>query len=126
MGHAASHLPMSSAQYLAWDEYQAIKHEFLHGELYATTGVRDRHATTVLNLAFALRQHLRGTPCRVDATDVKLRVEAANAYFYPDLRVTCGQADRSSPRITSLPADVVFADLEEDAPVAVLDRQSLS
>lgn len=58
MGQAAVHLPMSSTEYLAWDEYQTVKHEFLHGELYAMTGVRDRHATTVGNLYMAMRQLL--------------------------------------------------------------------
>ncbi len=41
----------------------------------------------------ALRQHLRGTPCRTFISDMKLRVEAADAYFYPDVLVTCSAAD---------------------------------
>ena len=101
MGHAAVDFRMSAPEFLAWDETQTIKHEFVAGEVYAMTGVSDRHATTVLNLALALRRHLTGTPCRIYATDVKLRVAAADAYFYPDIMVTCGEADRRSPLIKS-------------------------
>ena len=101
MGHAAVDFRMSAPEFLAWDGTQTIKHEFVAGEVYAMTGVSDRHATTVLNLALALRRHLTGTPCRIYATDVKLRVAAADAYFYPDIMVTCGEADRRSPLIKS-------------------------
>ena len=96
MGHAAVDFRMSAPEFLAWDETQTVKHEFLGGEVFAMTGVSDRHSTTVLNLVFAVRSHLRGTPCRIYATDVKLRVAVADAYFYPDIMVTCGESDRRS------------------------------
>jgi Uma2 family endonuclease len=101
MGHAAIDFRMSATEFLRWDESQTVKHEFVQGEVFAMTGVSDRHATTVLNLALTVRNHLKGSPCRVYATDVKLRVEAADAYFYPDLMVTCGEADRRSPLVKS-------------------------
>jgi Uma2 family endonuclease len=44
-------------------------------------------------VAMALRQHLSGTPCRTFITDMKLRVEAADAFYYPDVMVTCSAAD---------------------------------
>jgi Uma2 family endonuclease len=38
---------------------------------------------------------------------VKLRVAAADAYFYPDVFVTCSAADATSPKIKSEPLLVV-------------------
>lgn len=99
MGQAAEKLKFTAEEFLAWDDAQTVKHEYADGDVYAMAGVEDRHATVMLNCAMALRQHLRGTPCRVFATDVKLRVEASNAYFYPDVFVTCSEADQASPRI---------------------------
>jgi len=55
----------------------------------------------------ALRQHLRGSPCRVYAADVKLRVEAADCYFYPDVMVTCSSADLGDRLIKRGPLLVV-------------------
>lgn len=85
--------------FLAWDETQTERHEYLDGDVFAMAGVEDRHATVTGNVYIALRQHLRGSPCRVFATDVKLHVDAANAYFYPDVFVTCSEADRASALI---------------------------
>ncbi len=96
MGHAAAELHMSADEYLAWDATQTVKTEFVRGEVFSMTGVEDRHASVTLNLAVALRSHLRGTPCRIYVAEVKLRVAAADAFFYPDVFVTCGDADHAS------------------------------
>ncbi len=37
----------------------------------------------------ALHNHLRGSPCRVLMTDMKVRIDPANAFYYPDLLVSC-------------------------------------
>ncbi len=93
MGYALETRPMTAEQFLAWDETQTIKHEFVRGEVFAMTGGVDRNNTVAINLLVALRQHLRGTPCRVYGSDVKLRVEAADCFFYLDLMVTCSATD---------------------------------
>jgi len=54
-----------------------------------------------------LRTHLRGTPCRTFITDMKLRVEAADCYYYPDVMVTCSAADAADPLIKREPVLVV-------------------
>ena len=83
--------------YLAWEANQPVKHEYLAGEVFAMAGGSDAHVTVSLNLASALRAHLRGTPCRTYIADMKLRVAAADAYFYPDVFVTCSAADAQQP-----------------------------
>ncbi|HSM22582.1 MAG TPA: Uma2 family endonuclease, partial [Rubrivivax sp.] len=84
---------MTADEFLAWDAGQTVKHEFVRGEVFAMAGGEDRHYSVALNLAVALHQHLRGTPCRTFGSDVKLRVEAEDCFFYPDLMVTCSAAD---------------------------------
>ena len=46
--------------YLAWEESQAEKHEYINGEVFAMVGVRQSHGTATLNFAFALRRELKG------------------------------------------------------------------
>jgi Uma2 family endonuclease len=84
---------MSAEEFLAWDELQPERWEYVRGEVFLMTGGADRNYTVSLNLAIALRQHLRGTPCRVYGSDIKLRVDASNCFFYPDLMVTCSARD---------------------------------
>jgi Uma2 family endonuclease len=107
MGQALLQLPMSAAEYLAWEETQVAKHEFLAGEIFAMVGATKTHAALTLNLAIALRQHLRGSPCSVFVTDVRLRIEAADAYFYPDVLVTCSAADGEDPVVVREPVLVI-------------------
>jgi len=82
--------------YLAWEAGQPERHEYLQGEVYAMTGARDAHNTIAGNLFVLLREGLRGGPCRVYIADMKLRLDAAEAVFYPDLMVTCDPRDRTA------------------------------
>ncbi len=94
-------VPLSKSNFISSEEYlelelsSPIKHEYVAGEIFAMTGTSDSHNTIAGNLYMLLREHLRGTPCRVFMSDVKLKVEAADAYFYPDVMVTCETAPDS-------------------------------
>ena len=107
MGHAALNLPLSAADFLAWDAAQTTRHEFVRGEVFAMAGAGERHVTVALNVAMALRQHLTGSPCRTFITDMKLRVEAADAFFYPDVMVTCSARDAGDPQVKREPVLLV-------------------
>ena len=79
--------------YLAWEETQTERHEYIGGEVFARAGGSTVHNTLSGNAYIALRSQTHGTPCRVYMADVKLQVEAADASFYPDVFVTCSAAD---------------------------------
>ncbi len=103
MAQAAPKTIFSAADYLVWESAQLDRHEFLDGEVFAMAGAEDRHVTVSMNLAFALRQHLSGSPCRTYMSDMRLHVAAANSYFYPDVLVTCSALDLDSPMLKSEP-----------------------
>jgi len=107
MGQAALNLPLSSVDFLAWDATQATRHEFVRGEVLDMVGAGERHVTVAGNVYVALRQHLAGTPCRTFITDMKLRVEAADAFFYPDVMVTCSARDATDPQVKREPVLLV-------------------
>lgn len=103
MGRPAQTPVFSAADYLAWEATQAERHEFIDGEVFAMASAEDRHVTVTMNLAFALRQHLAGSPCRTYMSDMRLYVAAAESYFYPDVLVTCSALDLASPMTKSEP-----------------------
>jgi Uma2 family endonuclease len=103
MGVAAEKLHMSASDFLAWDATQTLRHEFVAGEVFAMAGAGEAHVTVALNVAMALRQHLAGSPCRTFISDMKLHVDAADAFFYPDVMVTCSAADAGDPLIKREP-----------------------
>ncbi len=98
---------LTAQAFLAWDESQPMRHEFSQGKVSARHGSDEKHVTAAGNIAIALRAHLRGTPCRTFINDMKLHVDAADAYFYPDVMVTCSKADAADPMIKREPVLVV-------------------
>ena len=96
-----------AAAYLAWEETQAERNEYIAGEVFAMVGVRQSHNVATLNLATILRRELKGSPCRVFVESVKTRVEAADCFFYPDVAVTCDTRDHQTPDYISHPILVI-------------------
>lgn len=66
------------------------KHEYEAGQVYAMTGASFNHNLIVSNLIGELRNRLRAQPCAVLGTDMRVRIQAADAAKYPDVLVVCG------------------------------------
>ena len=107
MSQPAHRLAFTYNDYLEWEERQPERHEYVRGEVFAMAGTSDRHNEISMNLTALLRQHLRGTPCRVFMADVKVRVDAADCGFYPDIQVTCAESDRADRLVKRSPVLVV-------------------
>jgi Uma2 family endonuclease len=104
MGHAQ---PASSlADFLAWEETQAERHEFVRGEVFAMVGVRRVHGILSGNIFAVLGQQLRGTPCRALSEPMKLQV-ADDVIFCPDVFDTCDAADLRTDQVFRAPTVVV-------------------
>ncbi len=84
---------MSLDEFLAWEREEPDRHEFDGFAIIAMTGASIAHVKITMNIAFALRQRLRGTGCRPLSSDAK--VIAGDSVRYPDVAVTCKpMADR--------------------------------
>ena len=71
---------ITSDQYLEMVEKSSIKHEYVDGYVYAMAGANDPYVTIVLNMAFVIRNHLRGSNCRVYMSDMKARIDLLNRF----------------------------------------------
>ena len=101
---------MTSDKFLEWEKTQIEKHEYLDGLVYpvhAMVGARDAHVTVAGNVFALLKSHLRGGPCRVYISDMKLQIDAANAHFYPDVFLTCDARDRAEDTSKRHPSLIV-------------------
>ncbi|MEZ2277803.1 MAG: Uma2 family endonuclease [Microcoleus sp.] len=85
---------ISPEEYLKLEELSPVKHEYIQGETYAMAGASDAHVTLSVNLVTLLRNHVRGSGCRVYMSDMKARIESRNIYYYPDVMVTCDERDK--------------------------------
>jgi Uma2 family endonuclease len=103
MASPAEKLPISAEDYLQGEASADCKHEYLNGEVWAMVGATDAHVTIAMNLGFLLKQSLKGTPCRAYISDMKANVEKTNAFFYPDVLVTCNPKDHGNPLFKQYP-----------------------
>jgi Uma2 family endonuclease len=82
-------MKLSVEEYLAREEKSEIRHEYVAGYVFAMAGATDAHNIIAGNVHARVRPHLRRSGCRVYMVDMKLRVEAVDAFYYPDVMVTC-------------------------------------
>jgi Uma2 family endonuclease len=87
---------ISPEDYLAAEEVRPIKHEYRQGEIYAMAGASKPHAIITGNVSVLLRNHLRGSGCIPYMADMKVRIEAADCYYYPDVAVSCDERDKNA------------------------------
>jgi Uma2 family endonuclease len=83
----------SFLEYLAIEEMNPVRHEFCDGEVWAMAGGSPDHAAIAINVASVLREQLRGRPCRVFGSDLRIRVRASGLATYPDASVVCSRLE---------------------------------
>lgn len=98
---------LSSAAYLQLEAASLIKHEYIDGQVYAMAGASDAHVTIAGNLFALLRSHVRDTNCRVYISDMKVRIESPNRFYYPDVMVTCDSRDRGTADYKRFPKLII-------------------
>ena len=97
---------LNLADYLAWENEQAARHEFYRGEVFAMVGARRVHGLVGGNLFAALKTHLKGSPCRAFVESMKVQV-ADDMLFYPDVFVTCDAQDLKTDMVFRRPLLII-------------------
>jgi Uma2 family endonuclease len=121
---------LTPEEYLEMEATSDLKHEYIAGEIYAMAGATDAHVTIAGNIFAMLLAHLRGSGCRVYISDMKVRIEEKNRFYYPDVMVTCEAEDRENNTYKQFPCLIieVLSDSTEafDRGDKFADYQSLS
>lgn len=98
---------LTPAEYLAWEEQQEFRYEYVDGEIRSMTGGTVNHSEIVTNLIAILKNHLRGGDCRILNSDGKVQTIESTSYFYPDISVTCDERDRTADKFVSHPCLII-------------------
>ena len=82
-------------EYLEGEEQSDIKHEYIGGIVFAMAGGTVRHVLLSSNFLGPLHAHLRGGPCRVFGSDLRVRLflSERDLFYYPDVTVACDPRD---------------------------------
>jgi len=90
MGLAVSQTHFFTEQeYLEMEKCSEIKHEYFDGEIFAMAGTSKNHQLLTGNVFAEIRNHLKGTPCLTFSSDIKIRLDKGNKFFYPDVVIAC-------------------------------------
>ena len=81
---------MTYAEYLAFEQSSAERHEWYDGEIFAMAGGTPEHAYLMAAITGELRNLLRGRPCKPFSSDLRLRSMATGLSTYSDAAVVCG------------------------------------
>lgn len=95
---------LSEEEYVELENKTQIRHEFNAGHVFAMTGASDAHNIICGNIFASIYERLKDGPCFVYAGDMKLKIESARSYYYPDIMVSCEEfkaksTSKSSPVI---------------------------
>lgn len=92
------------------------RYEYIDGQVYMMAGGTFNHSTISGNIHSILRDLLRGKPCRVYNSDIKVQI-SQKRYFHPDITVTCDPRDRGTGDLLQSPR-VIFEVLSPSTEIA--------
>jgi Uma2 family endonuclease len=78
------------------EERAETRREYVTGEVYAMAGAGENHNRIAGNVFFQLRSKARGGRCGVFMSDMKLRIENGERFYYPDVMLVCNENDDHS------------------------------
>ena len=83
----------SPEEYLSREELAESRSEYDDGVITAMAGSTVDHQQITQNSALSLDSKIRSSGCRVFPTEMKVRVESVNKFYYPDITVICEQPE---------------------------------
>lgn len=97
---------VTAEEFLALESSSKSKNEYVDGEVFAMSGGTQAHSLLATNITHVLKFKLKGSHCRVYGSDLLVRIDATNSFYYPDAIVDCGDYVKDSI-FTKTPA-VIF------------------
>lgn len=94
---------LTELEYLDQERRAENRSEFYRGQIYAMAGASRAHNLITVNLTRELSQRLKGRPCEVYSSDMKVKVKPSGLYTYPDVTVVCGE-----PRFDDAQNDILL------------------
>lgn len=97
---------ISIEDYLLGEAESDVRHEYANGQVFAMAGASAEHELVVAAIVREIGNHLKGKPCKVTPSNLKLKIELnhADLFYYPDTMVWCDPEDneplfKRSPKV---------------------------
>jgi Uma2 family endonuclease len=99
-GFMPTHL--SPLQYLSQERAAKDKHEYYEGNVIMLAGASLAHNRIVTNLISEISSFLKGKPCEILPSDIRVTIPSGEAYMYPDATIVCGVPEMEDDEFDTL------------------------
>ena len=80
---------LTEKEYLAIERAATTRSIFYRGEMYAMTGAKEAHVLITGNLLANIWSQFEERPCKVYASDMRVKNARTGSFFYPDVAALC-------------------------------------
>lgn len=115
MGLAKPKKTFTPEEYLEIERGSETRHEYIDGEIFEMAGANKRHNRISTNVIRLLDNQLLDRDCNIYGSDMRIKIQPAEKYTYPDVVAICGEE--------------IFADETEDTllnPILIVEVLSKS
>jgi len=84
---------VSPEQYLEMERAAETKHEYYKGEVFAMSGASWQHNVIAKNINTIVLPFLKGKPCDMFGSDLRIHIPENSLYTYPDFSIICGKPE---------------------------------
>ena len=106
---------LSPAEYLGLERKSEIRSEYLDGDMVAMSGGSREHNLIVTNFARELSTQLKGRPCEVYPSNMRVKVSVTGLYTYPDVVVVCGEPQFEDANVDTLMNPTIVVEVLSDS-----------
>ncbi len=101
-------------EYLALEEKAEYRSEFVDGYIFEMSGGSENHIQISFNVTKLFSDKLRGK-CRAYQSEMKVWVEKANTFFYPDVTLVCGERKFYNNRTDAVENPILLVEVLSDS-----------
>ena len=101
----------SVEEYFRIDEDTEYRNEYYRGEIFAMSGGTANHNRIAGNIFGELYSKLANGPCEAFISDLRILVERAELYTYPDVAVVCGPLKFVEGRTDTITNPIVIVEV---------------
>lgn len=84
---------VSESDYLTIEREALQKSELFDGQVVAMAGATITHNRIVSNIISNIGPYLKGKPCEIFPSDLRVRVGLSDSFTYPDATIVCGKPE---------------------------------
>jgi Uma2 family endonuclease len=101
--------------YLAREQQDGQRYEYYRGELFAMVGGTPVHSLIASNFCGEARERLKGKPCVVYNSNLRIKCDSAGLYTYPDASIVCGELELDAELANTVLNPTVIVEVLSDS-----------